>query len=486
MAYTILKNCYLLFARPEADGIVHGDSVLINGETIEYIGSFEKVTEMIGDNHNLKVIDCGTKLVLPGLIDGHNHLCNTHMNLSRIFSMDYDNIADHQMTTVHGPYGWHDDISLYDISLCSAVNAIKHGTTTIANCTILPHVAYEAMRTSEVRGILAPQIATSFRLKADALGVNESLDLTEDCIKKYHRPDDNFSVVVHIHDTWDCLDEVILQAYQLAETYNTKFVTHFYEFPKAAEYEDRLWKHEGGSFEHYMNLGIINARTVLFHGCMLNERRIQLLSEAGASIIHNPDINGTNCGNCAYVPYMLKSGVNVGLGSDCGALDMFGAMKLMLLVHNIMPRKYRKINYETPFYAATLANAKAYDIEHLVGTIEVGKRADIITIDLSHSPELVPLAISALDFDATILFFLFIRSCSGKETCDTIINGRLIREEGEFIYIDEEKIVAKAANHCNAFLPEYSRTLLSGKHYVKRIHPDFITDTEAISILERL
>lgn len=89
------------------------------------------------------VIDCTDKLVMPGLVDGHNHLCNTLMNISRAFPFDYSHISDHMLTTIHDPYGWLTPESLYDITMTSAINALKHGTTTVENSTILPDTAYE-------------------------------------------------------------------------------------------------------------------------------------------------------------------------------------------------------------------------------------------------------------------------------------------------------------------------------------------------------
>lgn len=483
MGYILLDNCKFLITKATPQGICCNKSLLIKDDKIIAVEFPEKMREKWPEAKEAKVIDCSNKFVMPGLIDGHNHLCNTHMNLARMFSMDYEDIAQHQLITVHDPYGWHTEDTLYKISLCSALNAIKHGATTIVNCTILPDTAHKAMRETGVREILAPQIATSFMLDADKLDGDKGLALTERCIQEYHKPGDGTTVVVHIHDTWDCLDSVIERAYDMAVKYDTKLAYHFYEFPKAAELDDKLWAAEGGSFNHYMKMGVLNERTVLFHGCMLNEERMEAVAKCGASIIHNPDINGTNCGNCAYVPYMLKAGINVGLGSDCGALDMFGAMKLMLIVHNIMPREYRKIQYWEPMYAATMGNAKAYGMADSIGSIEVGKKADIITIDLSKSPELVPLTVGALRYEPDMLLFLFTRSSAGKETSETIINGKIIRENGQFTALNEMGIVADAIACCDSFLPDLVNMLHEGNHFAKRLYPDFISDEEALRIL---
>ncbi|MFR8083326.1 MAG: amidohydrolase family protein, partial [Odoribacter splanchnicus] len=145
MAVTVFKNCRFLFASAEPEGITTGDSVVVSDQSISYVGDFETYLQENPDAVVQTVIDCSDKLVMPGLIDGHNHLCNTHMNISRAFPFDYGHISEHMLTTIHDPYGWLTPESLYDISMASAINALKHGATTVENSTILPDTAYEVM-----------------------------------------------------------------------------------------------------------------------------------------------------------------------------------------------------------------------------------------------------------------------------------------------------------------------------------------------------
>lgn len=475
----VWKDCKLAFCTPEGSGIRSDVSILTKGNTIAAVAPFPQLEREFGpDAMSWDIVDCRNKLVLPGLVDGHNHLCNTHMNLSRILGLRYDDIVEHMLATVHDPYGWLNEESLYDISLLSALNDIKHGATTIENSTILPDVAFRAMRAAGCRGILAPQMATSFRLESDSLSPREMLERTERSIREYHDPEHGMSVVVHIHDLWDTLEELMAAGMRLAEQYDTRYVSHFWEFGDAVRRSNSLWAAEGGAFSHYLNRGLINDRCVFFHGSMLTAEEIVRLAETGASVIHNPEINGTNCGNCAYIPAMLDAGVNVGVGSDYGSLDVLTAMKLSLLVHNIMPREKKGLAYRQPFAMATLGGARAYGLDGMIGSIEAGKRADLISFDLSHASELAPLCVSALDYSPEILFFLFTRNCAGLSTCDTMVDGRFLRRDGRFCQVDEAAVLEKANYWFERFLPDLMERLSQGRHYAARIYDDFSRDED--------
>lgn len=478
MKRILFKNCKFLFKTPTKTGITTGESVLTEGRNILAVGQAEELKKQYPDLNQAEVIDCSRKIVMPGLVDGHNHLCNTHMNCCRAFPFDYGKISEHMLTTIHDPYGWLTEESIYDITMASIINDIKQGATTIENSTILPDIAFRAMSDAQIRGILAPQMATGFRLDADNLNMRQSLDKTKACLENYHDPNGTMQVVVHIHDLWDTAEKMTLKAMDLAEQYDTKLVSHFWEFANAKERSESLWANDGGALTHYMKLGILNKRSVLFHGSMLDEREIETLAGTGASIIHNPDINGTNCGNCAYIPKMLAEGINVGLGCDYGSLDVKTSMKLMLLVHAIMPRELRKIEYWQPFEAATMGSARAYGLENQIGSLEIGKRADIITFDLTKASQLLPMCTELIGLQTELLYFLFTRNCAGLETCDTMIDGKLVRRNGAFTQIDEEKFIQRAADWCGQSLTDIAARRAQNKHYSRIMHADFLKDED--------
>lgn len=480
MSTTIFQNCRYLFSSADPEAISTGTCVVTEGNSILFVGNYNEFLEQFPNKKIDTCIDCSCKIVMPGLLDGHNHLCNTHMNISRAFPFNYEHISEHMLTTIHDPYGWLTRESIYDITMTSAINAMKHGTTTIENSTILPDTAYEAMDDSGIRGILAPQMASSFRLNADNLNWKQYLENTKHCIQHYHNPDRRMSVAVHIHDLWDCIEQLMTAGMDMAEQYDTKFVMHFWEFQNAVDRANELWKEDGGAMNHYLKLGLITSRSVLFHGSRMTEEDIDKIALTKASVIHNPDINGSNCGNCAYIPYMLKKGINVGLGSDYGSLDVMSAMKLMYILHNVVERPEKGVTYHAPFYAATKGNAQAYGLEAMVGSIEPGKRADIITIDLKKASHLLPMCTELIGLKTELLYFLFIRGCAGTTTCETMVDGTLIRKDGEFTKLDEERFVHNSMVWTEQCMKDLLTAHKNQQHYARIVHPDFIKDEDIL------
>lgn len=476
---TLFKNCAYLIKEASPDGIITNGAILVNGNTIESIGTNEVIKKLCVDMPNIEVVDCKNKLVMPGLVDGHNHLCNTLMNLARNFDVSFDNITEYILTAIHGPYGWHTEETMYDITTSSLLTSLKHGVTTINSCTILPDIVFRAFNDAKIRGILAPQMVSSVMMRSDNLNWKEYLVLTEECIKNYHNYNDGMiQVVVHPHTPDSCTQELQKRGYELAEKYDVKYATHFWEFDDQTNKLNKLFASEGGGIAYFDKTGLISDRCVFFHGSTLNEREIDLIGERGASIIHNPDINGTNCGMCAYVPYMIDAGVNVGLGSDYGSLELMTGMKLMRIIHNIMPRDKKKIQEHQPMLSATLGSAKAYGIDHIIGSLAVGKRADLITIDLSNKPELLPINKKLVEFDTSLFFLLFTRNAAALETCDVMVDGRFLRREGEFTIFDVEKITANGFKHAEKCMNDLLDARKTGKKYAKAVHREFVLDSE--------
>lgn len=112
----LFKDCKFLLALPEHGGISTGLSILVEGDTIRDIAPAPVLEQKYpGCMQMAEVIACENKIVMPGLLDAHNHLCNTHMNLARMVAINYNDIAAHMMTTIHDPYGWMTDECLYSI-----------------------------------------------------------------------------------------------------------------------------------------------------------------------------------------------------------------------------------------------------------------------------------------------------------------------------------------------------------------------------------
>jgi len=171
-------------------------------------------------------------------------------------------------------------------------------------------------------------------------------------------------------------------------------------------------------------------------------------------------------GDVANLPKMLEAGLKVGLGTDSLQNGMFHSMSGAALFHKIMPRELRFLPEEIPFRLATMGSAKAYGFEEKIGSLEIGKQADIITIDLDGN---IPLFLAQKD---TLLRFLS-TNASHVAVSESMIAGNFIRRDGHFTSIDEKKITARVSERVAQFGNWFEELRVSGQPHVSVVHDTF-------------
>lgn len=465
MDRVLFRNCQYLITRAAPSGIVENGGLLVEGPSIVAAGPSVEIEQRCAHQPDVEVIDASHKLVMPGLVDAHNHVGEAHALLVEGWLPSPVSGLVDALERIYWPAdGWLDEQSAYDLTLLGLVNALKHGATTHANASALPDAVYRASVESGARAVIQPQMVSSVALHG--MGEREHLAKTEEAIRSYHGTHGGrIQVGVHPNGTFNCTERMLIRAMEMAEQYDVHFATHIAESPDEKERADALWADEGGLVAHLRRIGLITPRTVFFHGTLLDEREIDVLVEAGAALVHCPATNAW-FGYCAYLPYMLKAGLRVGLGTDCPTHNLFGVMLSVLQHHNIMPRAMRGIDPATIFELATLGGAHALGLADQVGTLEAGKRADIATIDLSRNTSLFPL-------DASSLFAMLALNGAGAQTCDVMVDGVFVRRDGEFTSLDEEAIVARTQEWCDRFGADYRAAAQAGRPLVRRIHDEF-------------
>jgi len=467
MNKTLFRNCRFLISRPTPfGGILENGAVYVEGPIIKAVGPSAEVEAQYGDQEGLDIVDCQDKIVMPGLVDCHNHVGEAHMFL--IFgwlTSPLLGIVDTATRVLWPAYNWLTEESVYDLTLFGLVNMLKHGTTTYANAFPFPDAVYRASAYAKMRTVIHVQMITSVNLP-DAKDEQEYLTLTEEAIKSYHDTLDGLvQVGVHPSATYNCTQNMLIKGMQLAEQYDVQYATHVAEAPDEKERADAAWADEGGQIQHLKNIGLMSPRSLFFHGAALNEKEIDMLAETGTALAHCPPTNSI-LGNCAYVPYMLQAGVKVGLGTDCPTHNLFNVMLSVSQQHSIMPREMRGLMPWTPFELATVGSAKALRLDDVIGTLEPGKRADIGTIDLSHNSGLFPLNVGNL-----LTFIPF--NGPGTEVADAMVDGRFLRRDGEFTIFDEEAIIAKAKEWCDKFTVDWFEAQESGEPMFNRVHEEY-------------
>ncbi len=414
------------------------------------------------------MVDASGKIVLPGLVDAHNHVGEAHaLLIPGWLRTPVKGIVDALERMYWPADGWLTDESAYDLTLLGLLNMIKHGVTTHANASALPDAVYRASVEAGVRAVIHPQMVTSVELHG--MGEQAHLAKTEEVIRQYHNTHNGrIRVGVHPNGTFNCTQHMLVKGMELAAQYDVHYAVHLAETPEEMESSNALWATEGGIVRHLCNWGLLSPRTVLFHGTLLNEAEIDVLAETDTALVHCPPTNAW-FGYCAYLPYMLKAGLRVGIGTDCPTHDLFSVMLSVLQHHNIMPRALRGVDPAAIFELATLGGARVLGLADMIGSLEPGKRADVITIDLRHNSSLFPLS-------REVLFSILTLNGAGSVACDVMVDGVFVRRDGAFTWLDEEAILARACEWCQRFSADYQSSKRTGRLFFIRVHREFQPD----------
>jgi len=192
------------------------------------------------------------------------------------------------------------------------------------------------------------------------------------------------------------------------------------------------------------SVGLLGPRTVLVHMVWLNQDDIAKLAGTETHVSHNPSSNSKLASGVCKVPQMLASGVNVALGCDGGPsnndYDLIREMKLAAIIHKAVTNDPLIVPAETVLEMATINGARALGLEREIGSLEAGKKADLVVLDferLHTTPSLNP--ISTLVYAAT-----------GGEVDMVVVDGQIVVEQGQLLTMDEEEVMEQARYHAGA------------------------------------
>lgn len=230
------------------------------------------------------------------------------------------------------------------------------------------------------------------------------------------------------HGTYTVGPDNIQAAYQLAEKYDGLFCTHAAE--TAQEQQTIQERYQTSVIRHLQTLGALNPRTVLAHCVHLDDTEIDLLAQSGTHVSHNPMSNLKLASGIARIPDMLAAGINVTLGTD-GAisgndLDMWLAMRLAASLHKGVRQDAGAVTTQQALAMATRNGAKALGIFDQVGSLEIGKQADMILVDTQ--------VIAAYPMFDPMTHLVF--STSRRDVRDVFVAGRQIVGQGQILHLN--------------------------------------------------
>ncbi len=403
------------------DEILKKTNLYIEDGKISHIGDIKE------DIRIEKTIDGKNKLLMPGLINAHTHL---GMSLLRNFADDMD-LNDWLTKSIWPTEAKLNSEDIYWGSLLSMSEMIMSGTTSFCDMYFFMDEVGHALETSGMRGILTRGIVE------DPENPEEKLSETRELFKRWNnKSNERIKVMVAPHAPYTCSPEFLLKAIELSKELDTGIHIHLAETKKEV---DDSYKNFGKSpIKHMLDLGMFQRHTIAAHCVHLSDEDIDIIKDNDVYPVNNPTSNLKLASGFAPVSKMLKKEIKVALGTDGASsnnnLDMFKELNLASLINKAVDLDPLSVAAIEAIEMATINGAFALGLEKEIGSIEIGKKADIILIDMDKA-HLYPKhdLISAIAY-----------SVNGSDVDTVIIDGNIIMENRELKTLDIEKIKSMA------------------------------------------
>ena len=412
------------------DEIKKGSVLVENDKIIE-------ITEKSGVNAADEVINGEKKVLMPGLVNTHTHLSMTLMR-----GLADDLVLD----TWLNDHIWPVEANLngeycYAGALLACIEMIKSGTTTFNDMYFfMDHVA-EAVDKAGLRGMLSHgmiDLGDEEKRKAEFA---ETMRIIEKC---HDTADGRIKVAFGPHAPHTCSTELLKEVRERANKLGLKIHIHVSE----TEFEVGQVKESYGArpFEYLDEIGFLADDVIAAHAVWLSDKEIEIIKENNVKLSHNPASNMKLASGISPVSKLIGAGVNVSLGTDGVAsnnnLDMFEEMKLAALLQKVHTGDPTALPAEKVLEMATIQGAAALGLENEIGTIEVGKKADLVLVDMK-TPSLTP-------FRNPVSHVVY--AASGGDVDTVICNGEILMMNKVLEVLDEAEVIRLAEDAAEELL----------------------------------
>jgi 5-methylthioadenosine/S-adenosylhomocysteine deaminase len=411
--------------------IIHDGSVAVRGDSIIAIGPSSEIEQHYS---SAQVIDARGRLVLPGFINGHTHVPMTLFRGLRddvtlddwlrkyVFPAEAKNVTE--------------DFVRWGTRLAAA-EQIRAGVTTFADMYYFEDAVAEETKAAGMRGVLGE---TFIDFPApDNKSEAQMLAYTEKFLKRW-QGDPLIRAAPAPHSIYTCSKKTLQDAAALARKYHAPILIHVAEMKK--EWDDTEKQHGMSPVAYLNSIGVLGPDVVAAHCIYVDAADQKMLSEKHVGCVHNPSSNMMLASGVSPVPDMRTAGVAVGLGTDGPAgsnndLDLMEEIDLAAKLAKITRMDPRALSAKDVVAMATIDGARALHMEKEIGSLETGKKADVVLISLDE-----PNAVPMYDIYSQIAYSL---KASDVETL--IIGGRVVMRDRKLLTVDEPAVIDKAREY---------------------------------------
>jgi len=417
-----------LLTLTQGSGPILNGTVAISGNRIIALGPKSEIEKRFEAS---KTIDARGGLIMPGLVNAH-----THAPMSLFRGLADDLPLKVWLEDYIFPAEWKcvDEEFVHWGTLLACAEMIRSGTTTFADGYFFEERVAQAVSQSGMRALLAEGILDF--PTPDSSSPSQTIIKIEDFIRIYSdspliRP------TLFAHSAYTCSPELLKKCRHVADRFEVPLIIHLSETQN--EVEEVSKRYGRRPVDHLENLGILSQNLIACHCVWLTESEMDLLARRGVRVVHNPESNMKLAAGVAPIPDLLARKVAVGLGTDgCASnnnLDLFQEMDSAAKLHKVHRLDPTVMPANVVLDMATLGGAKVLGMEKEIGSLEVGKKADVIILELNR-PHLQPV----YNLPSHLVY-----SVTGADVRDVIIDGKLVMENRKLLTLDEELILKKAA-----------------------------------------
>lgn len=411
--------------------VIENGAVAVRGDRIVGVGTLSEIETKFQARQRIKTPEA---LIAPGLINTHTHAA---MSLFRGIANDLrlqdwleKYIFPAEAKNVNAEFvRWGTRLACLEMAL--------GGTTTFTDMYYFEDVVAEAAKEAGLRGVLGETVINF--PAPDAKTPQDALAFAERFIRRFQN-DPLIVPAVAPHALYTNTDESLRSARALANRYNVPLIIHVSETKQ--ERDDSVAKRGMSPVQVLQALGIFDGRTLAAHCVWLDDADIKVLAGKSAGVAHCPSSNMMLASGVAPVMKMLAAGIAVGLGTDGPAgsnndFNMFEEMDLAAKLQKVSTGDPRALPAEQALEMATIMGARALGMEKEIGSIEPGKRADLIGVRLD-APNAVPLY---------SVYPQMVYSLKAGDVAQVMVNGRWIVRAGRMLTLDRAAVLAEAEKY---------------------------------------
>ncbi|WP_139490556.1 5'-deoxyadenosine deaminase [Brevibacillus dissolubilis] len=393
-------------------------------------------------NPEMEIIDCTGRVLLPGLIQTHIHLCQS------LFRGQADDLPllDWLKQKIWPLEAVHDEESIYVSAQLGIAEMLLSGTTAIVDMETVnyTHHAIQAIADSGIRALTgkvimdrtSPDIPVPLHESTER-ALQESMDLYE----RWHgTANGRIQYAFNPRFALSCTDELMREVAKLSSEKGIRVHTHASENLDEIRIVEELYGMR--NIEYFDSIGLTSDRLILAHCVWLDDNEIEMIKRSGVHVSHCPSSNMKLASGFAHIPRLLEEGVSVSLGADgCACnnhLDIFTEMRMAALIHKPTYGS-TSMSAQDVLWMATRNGAKALGQEQDLGSLEVGKKADVVVLNLNQ--------LHAYPSETVPIMSRIVYSAKSTDVETVMVDGRVVVRDRQLLSLPVNDILSNSNVH---------------------------------------